>query len=328
MQRHCRKLQLPNRTGAIASIEVIAVVTIAALGMIVAMTSVRDSVVSEISDIGGSIQDANQTFTFNGIFGHSGGSTSGSDFTDLTDHCDSPEDVAGGADNCIVFNVPPSDELGPIPDGGVVVFDFESGSGDTSGNGNNGIPRGDATIEDGTLTLGGDGIVVIPNSTDINLGIHEERTISLDFKADDVTTRQVLYEEGATVRGLVIYIDDGFLYVGGWNIPDGESGWDPTYISTPITAGQSINVTLRLDGTTSIQPGALTGFINGAEFGSAPGSQLWSHGGGIGLGATNGSTIFHDGNSTGSHGFSGMIDDVYIYNDALSDSDIQNIANQ
>ena len=327
MEHRSRKSTIVDRTGAIASLEVVAVVTLAAIGMIVAMASVRDSVVSEISDIGDSIQDANQTFAFNGMFGHSG-STSGSDYGDTTDHCDTPEDIAGAADNCIVFDVPPSDELGPIPDGSVTVFDFESGAGDGSGSGNNGIPRGDATIEDGTLTVDGNGIVIIPNSDDINLGIHDQRTISLDFKAEDVTTRQVLYEEGATVRGLVIYIDDGNLYIGGWNRPADESGWTPTFISTPITAGQPINATLRLDGTTSVQPGALTGFINGSEFGSAPGSQLWQHGGGIGLGATNGTTVFHDGNSTGLHGFAGMIDDVYIYNDALSDSDINNIAGQ
>ena len=289
----------------------------------------RDSVVSELSDVVGSVQDLNQSYSYVGTSGHSV-TTPGSDFGDATDFCDSPGDAVGQADNCIVFDVPPSNEIFPPPtEDLVLLFDFDENTSDASGAGNNGVPVGDPTVgDDGTITFDGDDAINIPNTGDINLGIQEERTISLDFKADDVTTRQVLYEEGAGVRGLVIYIDDGFLYVGGWNIPDSESGWDPTYISVPITAGQWFNVTLTLDGTPTIAPGALTGFLNGSEFGSAAGSQLWSHGGGIGIGAINGTTIFHDGVQSSGANFTGMMDDFYIYNSVLSNQDISNIANQ
>ena len=58
----------------------------------------------------------------------------------------------------------------------------------------------------------------IKNSRDINLGTHGQRTISLRFQADDIEAgnkQQVIYEEGAGVRGLNMYIDEDGLYVGG-----------------------------------------------------------------------------------------------------------------
>jgi len=77
--------------------------------------------------------------------------------------------------------------------------------------------------------------------------------------------------------------------------PVSESGWTPTFISTPIVAGTDYSVTLVLDGDSTVQPGALSGYLDGSLFGSADGSQLWSHGGGIGIGGTNGFTILHTG---------------------------------
>lgn len=311
------------------STELILLASVCLFSLLVALSSTRDSVVAELSDVVGSVQDLNQSYSYSGTTGQSV-ATAGSNFGDAIDFCDNPDDIAGQADNCIVFDVPPSNEIYPPPtDDLVLLLDFEDGTSDSSESGNNGIPVGDPTVgDDGTITFDGDDAINIANTDDINLGIQDERTISLDFNADDVTTRQVLYEEGAGVRGLVIYIDDGLLYIGGWNIPGSESGWDPTYISTPISAGEWLNVTLTLDGTPTIQAGSLTGFLNGAEFGSAAGSQLWSHPGGIGVGAINGATIFHDGVQNSGANFAGMIDDVYLYNSVLSGQDISNIANQ
>ncbi len=179
---------------------------------------------------------------------------------------------------------------------------------------------GGATISGGELVLDGiNDALNITNSNAINLQTHSERTITLDFNADTVSGRQVLYEEGASVRGLVIYIDNGLLYVGGWNIPSSESGWTPTYVSTPIAAGNWNTVSLVLDGTNTLQPNALTGYLNGTSFGSTHGSQLWPHGGGIGIGAINNETIFHNGVvGSGAH-FQGRIDNVQLNNTALDE---------
>lgn len=89
--------------GFVVSIELVLITTIAVIGLIAGLTAVRDAVVGELSDVGGAVQDMNQSYAINGIVGHSA-ATSGMDYQDQTDHCDDADDTAGAADNCIVFN--------------------------------------------------------------------------------------------------------------------------------------------------------------------------------------------------------------------------------
>ena len=202
------------------------------------------------------------------------------------------------------------------------------------GRNNAGALVGDATLakdvkgaKGGAVTLDGkvDGIR-LKNSSDINLGTHGQRTISLRFKADDIGSgkRQVLYEEGASVRGLNVYLDKDKLYVGGWNTPGKESGWSGTWLSTDkISADKCHQVDLVLDGGKQVSQNAFRGYLDGRQFGSGAGSQLWEHSGGIGIGSVNRGTRFHDGitPSSGS-GFAGSVDEVRVFNDALSSSEV------
>lgn len=95
--------------GFIVSIELILIATIMVIGLITGFTAVRDAVVCELSDVAGAIQDLNQSYSFNGVTGHSG-NTAGSDFLDARDWCDDREDIALRADNCIVFTTRPTFE--------------------------------------------------------------------------------------------------------------------------------------------------------------------------------------------------------------------------
>jgi len=230
-----------DTAGMALSSELVLVATILVAGLIAGTAALRDAVISEISDVGGAVQDLQHSYDINGLSGHSS-SVAGMSFLDSLDHCDDAEDAIGVADNCITFEVPPSDELAPIStEAQVLNLSFDDGNAtDTSpeGTDNSGVLVGDPEFVGGGVEFDGDDAILIPNSSDINLGIHEERTISITFNTDDVTSTQVLYEEGATVRGLVIYIDDGLLYIGGWNIPTSESGWNPVFISTPISGRQ------------------------------------------------------------------------------------------
>ena len=97
-----------DEAGFVVSAELILVATIAVLGLIVGLTSVRDAVTSELSDVAGAIQDVDQSYTYLGIRGHSG-SVAGSDFLDRLDFCDSVDDPNGDDDNCIT-HVPAIDE--------------------------------------------------------------------------------------------------------------------------------------------------------------------------------------------------------------------------
>ncbi len=323
--RFLKRLQ-GDTYGTALSTELILVATVVLIGLATSSTALRDAVISELSDVGGAVQDLQGCYSVNGLRGHSS-HVAGMSYGDSLDHCDNSDDAPGVADNCIVFDGPPTNEIATViaPDELVTSLSFDGGdASDTSpfGSDNSGVAVGDPNFTDGVVEFDGDDAIYLPNSDDINLGIHEERTITLTFNADDVTSTQVLYEEGATVRGLVIYIDDGMLYIGGWNIPDGESGWDPEFISVPISAGVDNTVSLVLDGDATVQPDALSGYLNGALFGSAPGSQLWQHGGGIGIGGTNGRTNLHTGSSSDDNFFTGTIDDVSIFNRVLTDAEL------
>jgi len=96
--------------GIVISAELVCIASLAVIGLIVGLTSFRDAAISELSDIAGALQDFNQCYTFNATEGHSA-ATHGSAFVDATDHCDEPEDVAGGFDNCVVL-FEPADEGG------------------------------------------------------------------------------------------------------------------------------------------------------------------------------------------------------------------------
>lgn len=97
--------------GFVISAELVFIASVLVIGMVVGLTSFRDAIVSEFSDIAGAVQDFNQCYTFNATIGHSG-ETHGSAFVDATDHCDEPEDVAGGFDNCIVVFAPEDEDEG------------------------------------------------------------------------------------------------------------------------------------------------------------------------------------------------------------------------
>ena len=159
-----------------------------------------------------------------------------------------------------------------------------------------------------------DDYITIVNSSDINIGIHGQRTVSAWFNVADTAARQVIFEEGAGIRGLNMYIDSGNLYVGAWNEPSGESNWQGTWLSTAINPNTWYHVVAWLDGGSTITPNALKGYLNGVEFGSGDGSQLWGHSGDIAIGR-NGGSKFHDGDDTSAgECFDGLIDEVQISN--------------
>ena len=191
----------------------------------------------------------------------------------------------------------------------------------------------EATPFEGVLQLDGiNDYAAIANSTDINLDIYDERTISVWFNAADVdrSSPQVIYEEGAGARGLNIYLDAGQLYVGGWNF--NESNWLGTYLNTgAVDSDTWHHVALVLDaapGVRAVQPDVLFAYLDGVEIGRGSGSQLWTHGGAIGLGALNQGTKFHSGilNGTGIRAFAGQIDEARIYNRALDSTEIIELA--
>lgn len=76
-----------EQTGAIVSAEIMLVGTILVLGVIVGLKSVRDSVVTELADVGQAISNVNQSYCYSGTSGHAA-SSGGGHYQDQADFCD------------------------------------------------------------------------------------------------------------------------------------------------------------------------------------------------------------------------------------------------
>ncbi len=63
---------------------------------------------------------------------------------------------------------------------------------------------------------GTDDFITIPNTDAVNLQNTRNRTIEFWFRTSDINTRQVLYEEGAQVNVLYLYIENGLIHSGGY----------------------------------------------------------------------------------------------------------------
>jgi hypothetical protein len=101
--KNMMKAFVADEQGFVVSAELVLVSTVAVIGLLVGLSAVRDGVVSELSDVAGAVQDANQSFSLDGVVGHNA-NTAGFNFLDNLDECDSTNDTSGAADNCITFN--------------------------------------------------------------------------------------------------------------------------------------------------------------------------------------------------------------------------------
>jgi len=90
-----------DEAGFVVSAELILIATIAVLGLIVALDTVRNAITSEMSDVAGAIQDVDQSYAYSNVTGHSS-HVAGSDFLDAKDFCDTVDDNAAIDDNCVV----------------------------------------------------------------------------------------------------------------------------------------------------------------------------------------------------------------------------------
>ena len=171
--------------------------------------------------------------------------------------------------------------------------------------------------------------VSIPNHSDINLGTHSQRTVEAWFKADDKTQshKQMIYEEGGTVRGLNIYIHtDGVLYGGAWN--ENESNWNGHWIPwNNVQDNTWHHVAVTLNGGATIGPNAVKMYVDGQLISTGSGSQLWAHSGDIKIGI-NGDTKYHDGDDNGGESFYGDIDEVRIWNVERTGSQIADLKDE
>lgn len=159
------------------------------------------------------------------------------------------------------------------------------------------------------------------------------RTVALWFKLDAVSGRQLVYEEGGSLRGFNIYVDNGTLYVGGWDKnKDGTDvdTWAGTWLDLgPVNAGEWTHVAMILDATLDpihLAADTFKAFRNGVAAGSGNGMQMSAHSDDLGIGAVVGSTVYHDGATSGNGTFAGKVDDLAIWNRALTAEEVTSLA--
>lgn len=166
--------------------------------------------------------------------------------------------------------------------------------------------------------------ISIPDDDNLNLMDVTERTIELWFRidnADPLTSLQVLFEEGGYINGLNIFLDGNRIYVGAYdNYTYGY--WVASPVDQPLVAGGVYHVALVFSGADSV-----TGYLNGESFGTieAGAFAIPYHDGNIGIGAVNDDTRFPSGPviMTVGYNFTGIIDEVAVYNTRLSADQIR-----
>jgi hypothetical protein len=220
-----------------------------------------------------------------------------------------------------------------VDNGHVYLFEDVNGGTvkDSSKNNNNGTIRGNPKpvkgINGTALKFDGkDDAVHIPDSPHINSGgPWQNRTIKVVFNCANVSKneKQTIYEEGGRTRGLVIYVFDGELYAGGWN--RAEYNWNGAWVSTPIKSNRWYEVALILRDTTGkVEKDKFEMWLDGKLIDRKPGGQLHGHGNDNGIGATIQNTVFHDEDGSGDgYYFEGLIDEVWILNQALTEVDLK-----
>lgn len=188
------------------------------------------------------------------------------------------------------------------------------------------------------VRFGGGKFLEFVSKPDLNTsGPYTAKTYMAAFRTGaDVTTQQFLYEQGGNVRGLNMYIENGFLIMGGYDNnsdPDGTPVWPYTSTKAPVQPNTTYVVSLEFSGPLGALSGFIRGHINGETFQSIdpvngiPASNvgsLYSHPNEPGLGAIVGQTVVEGNvsiNSTGSSPFLGDFAELILYNKILNNAE-------
>ena len=188
-------------------------------------------------------------------------------------------------------------------------------TGTTSWATTSGVLGGALSLTNGSMTLAA--------ASDIDSTTLTQRTVVVWFNCTSYSgTTQIIYEQGSSTHGLNIYLNGGYLYVGGWNITGGTDNWTGTYLKTDsFSQSEWHQVALVLNGSSMLTEGALLAYLDGQLMGSGAGSQITADTNGTAFGKVNGTTLLDTGATTGS-AFTGMLDEARIYNRALTGGEI------
>jgi hypothetical protein len=166
--------------------------------------------------------------------------------------------------------------------------------------------------------------LTIANNTSFNTATsYTRKSLNLAFRTNtsDITTRQVIYEQGGSTRGINVYVRGGNLHLSVWNRnSDGagspwNNGTNVSTRSTTVTSNTEYIVTLEFNGSSSTT-GTVTGYLNGQSFGSLSSvGLLYADTDGIEFGASDGTSQFDDGSNASTNSFKGEISELIYCNE-------------
>lgn len=106
---------------------------------------------------------------------------------------------------------------------------------------------------DGAYFDGVDDELLLPSLSTINSRVTNNRTYEMSFRAKSTASRQILMKEGGDTRAVILYVENGYLILGGYNRADYWPNWRGTFYRTPIDADKWYHVALVFD---DVQPGS------------------------------------------------------------------------
>jgi hypothetical protein len=132
---------------------------------------------------------------------------------------------------------------------------------------------------------------------------------------NDITTRQVLFAEGGSVNGVMMYIVSGQLYARWWSE---SQGWSGGHLNTSISANTTYYAAMTYN-----YPGEYVLYLNNQKVGNVTTSAfINAHSGNGGVFYTGGNTKdFHDLASSSGHYFRGTIHELQVLDIQTSDDE-------
>ena len=162
--------------------------------------------------------------------------------------------------------------------------------------------------------------VHVPNHGQINRAGagYTTKSFELLFEADQVSGRQVLFEQGGKTNGFNLYLQDDELYFGAWTDNNFFSA-DTAASALDIVAGQTYHVAGLWDS------GDLDLYVGGRPVDSATATftTVKKHTGKNAIGGVRNDTRFHNATAGDGYNFAGIIDEVALYNLVLSEDQIR-----
>jgi hypothetical protein len=147
---------------------------------------------------------------------------------------------------------------------------------------------------DGYYLDGVDDFIELNDSDNINRLTINNRTIEGYFKVDDATNRQIIYKEGGGSRGIIMYVENDYVVVGGYNRSNSDytPRWNGTFFREPISDDTWYHVALVFDNVAvpvndpiaASDNTNLKWYLDGTLMDSRAGFEIRSHGGDPNLG--------------------------------------------